>query len=30
VVAIGRFAMIWCGPSGRIVKHVGDLAAVKP
>ena len=29
-VTIGRFAMIWYGPSGRIVKRVGDLAAVKP
>jgi hypothetical protein len=29
-VAVGRFAMIWYGPSGRIVKRIGDLAAVKP
>ena len=27
-VAIGAFAMIWYGPSGQIVKRVGDLAAV--
>ncbi len=25
-VAIGRFPMIWYGPSGQVVKRIGDLA----